>query len=499
MSTTNLTDEGVLESFGYKQELKRSLSFWTNFAVGFAFISPVVGLYAIIALATFAAGPAWVWALPIVLVGQLLVASVFAELASQFPIAGGVYQWTRRLTGATYAWFAGWIYVWTLMLTVTAVAYFGSVWLAAVFDATPSANGQVVWALALLVVTTIVNAVGLNPLKYVVNVGIVAECIASVLIGLLLLLFFRNHPISYLWEGLGAEASFNSGSYFAAFLAAIAISGWAFVGFDSCGSVSEETQDPMRRVPRAILYSLLSVGAVIILNSMAIGLSFGDTKAVMSGEVLDPVTPAVVDAFGSWAEKPFELVVLAAFIACGIAVQATATRVLFSLSRDRMLPASSVLSRVGGNKVPLGALAVASVVSACGLLFGLNARAVNTLITFGSGGYYITFWLVCAAALYARLSGRWVPAGRFSLGRFALPVNIAAVAWLTFEAINIAWPREVLAVPGAKFYQVWAIVLIFGVLSVIGLIYVLVTRPQDRIRASTAMGDLTEAPEMAAR
>ena len=497
MSTTaHQSDEAVLESFGYKQELRRSLSFWTNFAVGFAFISPVVGLYAIIALATFAAGPAWVWALFIVLAGQLLVASVFAELASQFPIAGGIYQWSRRLVGATYAWFAGWIYVWTIMLTVTAVAYFGSVWLAAVFDATPSPNQQVLWALALLVITTFVNAVGLNPLKYVVNVGIVAECIASVLIGLLLLLFFRNHPISYLWDGLGAAANFNSGSYFAAFLAAIAISGWAFVGFDSCGSVSEETKDPMRRVPRAILFSLSSVGAVIILNSIAIGLSFEDTGAVMSGEVLDPVTPAVTDAFGSWAEKPFELVVLAAFIACGIAVQATATRVMFSLSRDRMLPGSAMLSRVSTNKVPLGALGAASVVSAAGLLFGLNARAVNTLITFGSGGYYITFWLVCAAALYARLTGRWVPAGRFSLGRLALPVNIAAVVWLTFEAINIAWPREVLAVPGAKFYQVWAIVLIFSALTVVGLVYVLISRPQDRIAGAKSMGDMAAAQEV---
>jgi amino acid transporter len=499
MSTTNLTDEGVLESFGYKQELKRSLSFWTNFAVGFAFISPVVGLYAIIGLATFAAGPAWVWALPIVLAGQLLVACVFAELASQFPIAGGIYQWSRRLVGPTYAWFAGWVYVWTIMLTVTAIAYFGAVWLAALFGVTPSANQQVLWAFGILVVTTTVNAVGLNPLKYVVNVGIVAECIASVLIGFLLLLFFRNHPISFLWEGLGAAANFNSGTYFAAFLAAVAISGWAFVGFDSCGSVSEETVDPMRRVPRAILFSLSSVGAVIILNSMAIGLSFKDTQGIMSGEVLDPVTPAVTAAFGSWVEKPFEVVVLAAFIACGIAVQATATRVLFSLSRDRMLPGSGVLRRVSGNQVPLGALAVAATVSAVGLLFGLNARAVNTLITFGSGGYYITFWLVSAAALYARLSGRWVPAGRFSLGRLALPVNIAAVAWLTFEAINIAWPRTVLAPPGAKFYQVWAIVLIFSVLLVIGLLYVLIRRPQDRVRTSAAMGDLTEAPEMAAR
>jgi hypothetical protein len=168
--------------------------------------------------------------------------------------------------------------------------------------------------------------------------------------------------------------------------------------------------------------------------------------------------------------------------------------VLFSLSRDRMLPASGILRRVGSSRIPRGSLAVAAVVSAAGLLFGLDARAVNTLITFGSGGYYIVFWLVCVAALYARLSGRWTPAGRFSLGRLALPVNIAAVVWLTFEAINIAWPRTVLAPPGARFYQVWAIILIFGVLLVAGGIYVLLRRPQDRVRESAAMGDLTEAP-----
>jgi amino acid transporter len=489
---TAISDEEVLESFGYKQELRRSLSFWTNFAVGFAYISPVVGLYAIIALATFAAGPAWVWALPIVLAGQLLVASVFAELASQFPIAGGIYQWSRRLVGPTYAWFAGWLYVWTIMLTVTAIAYFGAIWLAALFGATPTPNQQVLWAFGILAVTTLVNAIGLNPLKYVVNVGIVAELIASVLIGLLLLAFFRHHPISYLWDGLGTQSSFG-GSYLAGFLAAIAIGGWAFVGFDSCGSVSEETQDPMRRVPRAILYSLSSVALVIILNAVAITLSFQDTKGIISGDVLDPVTPAVISAFGSWVETPFQLVVLAAFLACGIAVQASATRVLFSLSRDRMLPASGLLRRVAPNRVPVGALAVASVVSAAGLAFGLDTRAVNTLITFGSGGYYITFWLVCAAALYARLTGRWVPAGRFSLGRFALPVNAVAVLWLTFEAINIAWPRTVLAPPGAPFWQVWAVVLVFGVLTVVGAVYVLVRRPQERVRQSAAMGDLTEA------
>jgi len=475
------TDEEVLESLGYEQELKRGLSFWSNFAIGFAYISPVVGLYAIIGLATFAAGPAWVWALPIVLAGQLLVASVFAELASEFPLAGGIYQWTRRLTGPRYAWFAGWAYAWTVTFTVTAVSYFGSVWLAALFDVTPSANQQVLWAFGVLALATLVNAVGLNPLKYVVNVGIAAELVASVLIGILLLLFFREHPISFLWEGLGAERNIG-GSWFVGFLAALAVSGWAFIGFDACGAVSEEVKGARRSVPRAILFSLSSVGAVIILNSVAIGLASRDTSSVISGAVLDPVTPAVVGAFGGWVETPFELVAFVAFLACVIAIQATATRVLFSLSRDRMLPGSDIMRRVAPNQVPLGALAFVAVAASAGLLLGLDTAAVGTLITFGTGGYYITFCLVCSAALVARLAGRWTPGGSFRLGRWGLPINVLAVLWLIFEAVNMAWPRASLAPPGAPFWQVWAVVLVSAVLVLVGTLYVLINRPHERVR-----------------
>lgn len=470
------TDETLLEGFGYKQELRRSLSLWTNFAVGFAFISPVVGLYAIIGLATFAAGPAWVWALPIVLAGQLLVATLFAELASEFPIAGGIYQWSRRLAGQRYAWFAGWAYMWTVMFTVTAVSYFGSVWLASLFGVTPTPNQQVVWALGVLALATGVNAVGLNPLKYVVNIGIVAELFVSVLIGVLLLLFFREHPISFLWSNLGSVGN-AGGSHGTDFLAALAVAGWAFIGFDACGAVSEETKDPRRRVPRAMLFSLSAVGAVIILNSVAIGLADSDTAKVVSGEVLDPVTPAVVEAFGSWVEKPFQLVVFVAFLACVIAIQATATRVLFSLSRDRMLPGSGIMRRVASNQVPLGALGFASIVSSAGLLLGLNTAAVGTLIAFGTGGYYITFWLVCSAALVARITGRWQPGGLFGLGWWGLPINIVAVIWLSFEAVNMAWPRVSLAPPGAPFWQVSAVALVFGALALIGVIYLVVKGP----------------------
>ena len=115
---TSTADERQLEEFGYKQELPRVLRLWTNWAIGFAFISPIVGLYTVVALGASTAGPAWVWSVPIVIAGQLLVALVYAQLAARWPIAGGIYQWSRRLIGPRYGWWAGWIYIWCLVATL---------------------------------------------------------------------------------------------------------------------------------------------------------------------------------------------------------------------------------------------------------------------------------------------------------------------------------------------------------------------------------------------
>ncbi len=481
-TTDDLSDEQLLERLGYRQELSRSLNLWNNWALGFAFISPVVGLYAIIGLGMATAGPAWFWTLPVVLAGQLLVALVFAELASQFPIAGGIYQWSRRLVGPTYAWFAGWGYLWTVMLTVTAIAYFGGIFLAALLGAEPGEGELVLWAIAVLVICTAVNLAGLHLLRYVVNVGISAELVASVITGVLLLLFFREHSFGSLFESLGTEANFD-GSFFAAFFASMAFTGWAFVGFDSCGAISEETRDPTRQVPRAILISLLSVATVIILSAAAIELAVPSQADVVSGEVADPVIVAVTEAFGSGFEKPFLLVVVIAFVACGIAVQATAARIAYSFARDDMLPASRALRRISPrNQVPVIATLVTATISGLALVF---SEAQQTLVAFGSGGYYICFFLVCAAALFARATGRWRPAGPFSLGRLGLPINVVAVVWLAVEGLNIAWPR----LEGQPWYQRWAIPFIALCLLVSGIVYVLTARPQDRARTSAALGD----------
>ena len=90
-------DAARLRELGYPQELARRLRFRDNAAIGFASISPVVGLYGVVIVGTAVAGPAWVWVLPVALAGQCLLIAVYSELASEFPMAGGPYQWTRRL------------------------------------------------------------------------------------------------------------------------------------------------------------------------------------------------------------------------------------------------------------------------------------------------------------------------------------------------------------------------------------------------------------------
>ncbi len=110
--------------------LNRSLSVWNCLTIGFAVVSPVVGLYAIIGVQTAVTGGGWFAALAICLVMQLLVATVYAELSSQFPIAGGAYKWARQLGGGATGQFAGVIYISSTIAMLTTTAYTGGVWLA---------------------------------------------------------------------------------------------------------------------------------------------------------------------------------------------------------------------------------------------------------------------------------------------------------------------------------------------------------------------------------
>ncbi|MCC4268562.1 amino acid permease [Microbacterium schleiferi] len=110
MASSHLNDDEHLSVLGYENPFNRSMSLWANFALGFTYLSPLVGVYSLFALALSVGGPPSIWWIVIVGLGQTLVALVFGEVVSQFPIHGGIYPWARRLWGRRYAWIAAWVY-----------------------------------------------------------------------------------------------------------------------------------------------------------------------------------------------------------------------------------------------------------------------------------------------------------------------------------------------------------------------------------------------------
>src|SRR3954470_18707566 len=164
------SDDAQLAALGYQSEFKRSMGLWANMALGFTYLSPLVGVYSLFAYSLSIGGPPSIWWLVIVGVGQLLVSLVFGEVVSQYPLAGGIYPWTRRLWNRKSAWIVSWVYIWAIIVTITAVAEFGGGFVAALFGVTATPGVVLFTAVGLLVVAFLANVSGTRTLARVAKI-----------------------------------------------------------------------------------------------------------------------------------------------------------------------------------------------------------------------------------------------------------------------------------------------------------------------------------------
>src|SRR3954464_1679875 len=254
-------DVRYLERLGYRQQLSRVMGIWPNFALGFTYLSPVVGIYTLFGYALATGGGAMFWAIPIVVAGQLMVVLVFGEVVSQFPIAGGIYQWARRLNSRGYGWVTGWMYTWALLVTVAAVAYGAGPYVADLFGANASKWFVIGTAIVLIAIASTINLFGARLLAKAAVIGLVAEIIGAVVIGLYLLIFEHRQSWSVLVHHQGAVT--GTGGYKVAFLAAALMAIWIFYGFQACRGLAEEVKNPSGRTPPPTLPTLGVGGAVV--------------------------------------------------------------------------------------------------------------------------------------------------------------------------------------------------------------------------------------------
>ena len=488
MSSTASTDDGYytfhdqddaahLHALGYKSEFKREMSPWANFSLGFTYLSPVVGVYTLFAYALATGGPPMIWSLVIVGVGQLLVALIFSEIVAQFPVAGGVYPWARRLWGRRYAWMTGWVYMVALLVTIASVVYGAGPYIAAAFGIDATVNNAIAFALALLALATVINLMGTKVLATAAIIGFTAEMIGALAVGGWLLIAHREHNLGVIFDNFGAG---GDGNYMWAFGGAALIGIFQYYGFEACGDVAEEVPDPGGLIPKAMRRTIYIGGAAATFVCLALVLAVTDIPAVIAGKDTDPVSTLLNEAFGTTGARLVLFIVLISFLSCAMSLQAAASRLAYSYGRDGMIMGSSLLKKFSATRhVPPYALLLAAAVPAV-IVIGskFSTDAITKIISFAAFGIYLAFQMVVFAALRARLKG-WVPSGKYTLGKWGVAVNVAALVYGVTAMINMAWPRT----PDAPWYDNWIVALSAVIVVGIGLLYMMIHPLHDRSTA----------------
>ena len=433
-------DVAQLKALGVNPHFNRRMSMWQNFALGFTYLSPVVGVYTLFGMCLSAGGPPMFWTYLIIGMCQMLVCLVFCEIVSQFPISGGISPWARRLVGKRWAWMGGWVYAWALCTSIAGIAVGASPYLASMVGMEQSSMLAVITALILIFTVTTLNLEGTRWLARVAMFGFLCELIGALLVGGYLLIFERHYNFSAVFDTFNINVD---GSYWPAFFAASLGGMFQYYGFEACGDVAEETPNPSRAIPKAMRMTIYIGGAAAMFACLSLILAVPDMQKVLAGEDTDPIVTIFNTAFGPVVSKLIMAVVMISFLSCLLSLQAAASRLLYAYAHDDMFAGSKLFRRVSEkHRVPSNAiLLVAAVVSTLIILGYWMEHAITTIVSFAAVGIYLSFQMVVIAALIARARG-WKPSGAFRLGKFAWPVNIAALVYGVLAIINMMWPRS---------------------------------------------------------
>lgn len=459
-----------------KEQFKRSIGLVSNFALGFTYLSPLTAVYSLFALAVTLAGPPAVWWILIVAGGQLLVALVFGEVASQYPITGGLYPWARRLWGRKYAWIAAWIYLWALVVTITSIAEYTATFVASLFDWEQTPIILLLTSVVLLLLMMAVNLSGTKNLARVAKIGFWCEIVSVIALGIYLLIFHRSQPFSVVFDSMGVLA--KDGSYSTAFMSASLMGLFMFFGFEACGNVAEEVKNPGKKIPLAMILSIVFGAISAVISILGYLLASPDLLNIVNGNIADPIPAILNEALGETGATIFIIIAIVAMLSCILSLQAALSRLIFSFSRDKMLPGSEWMAKISKQSVPDNAMMVSCLlpVIICVAVY-FQPDSLAKITAFAVIGIYISFQMVVLAALRQRLKG-WKPAGEWSVGGWGMLVNVLALAYGLCGIWLLAQPAE-----SANFFDRWTVLVGLAVVLLSGLLYMAISKPFGRSNA----------------
>lgn len=446
VTTGAVPDDEDLERFGYRQQFVRSLRHFESFAVAFSFISITTGIFTTYGFALATGGTRSIWTWPIVVVGQALVALVYGALSARVPLSGYSYQWASRLANVSVGWWFGWMSFAFLTIVTVSVDY-GLVQVAfqPLIGETYTPTSAALETLVVLALQAALIIASTRITTRVNNTAVATEIVGIVGLTVLLLIVAAVRSLGH-WSNLTSTGPVPAVGYYAwlgPFMLATLLGAYTIVGFESASNLAEETHEPHRVIPKAMLRAVLVSGVVGF--AFLISLAYATNKAAYASTA--PVASIVHDVLGGAVQKIFLVFVCVSIFACGLIIMVTNGRLIYSMARDRRLPGHQLLHQVpkatGG---PPWATILAAVLGAViTLVLRTHTAALATLFTAST---------IMPALLYAGTVLLYIFASRRRgtqqaggthvrpFGKYEFPIVAGAVIWLAYELIILIGPSE---------------------------------------------------------
>ncbi|MEV0669665.1 amino acid permease [Mycobacterium sp. NPDC050441] len=510
-------DEQHLAKLGYVQELQRSWSGFSNFAISFSIISILAGCFTSFGLGWNNGGPAAIaWGWPILSVFILIIGFCLAELVSAYPTSGGIYWWASKLGGPKAGFYTGWLNLIGLIAILASVSYgsatfldltlgtFSESWLAGY-----SLTRVFIMFLIILAASAVINIFSSHLLAVINNISVwwhVAG--ATAVIAILWLLPDQHASVSDVFAKTINNSGIFSGSTgwgFLLFVLPISaiLTQYTITGYDASAHLSEETKSAANAAAKGIWQSIFysAIGGWILLLSFLFAVQNSDEVSANGGAVATIFNQAL----GSkWAGVVL-LIATAGQLFCTTACQTSASRMLFAFSRDRAVPGHQLWSKVNATRVPANAVIITAVIAAIITLPAIvpvkipvngidvpSPVAFYAVVSIGVVGLYLCF----AVPIYYRWkAGDSFERGRWNVGNKYKWMAPVAIVEIIVTSIIAMFPTSLGGMPWDPSFQ-WKFVnytpLLVGSVLILLFIYWHVsvkhwfTGPIKQVDASTA-------------
>jgi amino acid transporter len=454
-------DIKVLHGMGYAQELQRSMSKFSNFAISFSIICILSGginsfAQAISSVGGAGAGIGWI-------VGCLLsgmFALAMAQIASAFPTAGGLYHWASILGNRFWGWLTAWLNLLGLITVLGAInigtAYFFAGTFGSMFGFTGTDLQVVGFVAAITVLQALFNHLGIKVTTMLTDLsGYLIFATTAVLV-LACLYFAPAIDISRLWtfQNFSGEAGGNvfpqSDNIGYLFLLCLLLPVYTITGYDASAHTSEETKNAAMSVPRGIVTAVFWSSIVGWVMICAITLAIPDMATAASQgwgmffATMDAIMPRGL-------EVVIFLGILAAQFLCGLATVTSASRMLFAFARDDGMPVGSkALSSVSPKyRTPVTAIWTSTILAILYVVLALSIKVagtsiyvivVNSTLVF----LFLSFTVPLVAGLFAYGTAKWPNPGPWAMsaGLYKLVTLLAVVGMAVILFIAVAPPNE---------------------------------------------------------